>query len=86
MTKTMDKGTLSRAKVEHIKVNYGPYYEKWKNLVNDERDTFCNQYEMWLEAFEEMSVIFDSFIWQAVCEDFRKQEKEFLIVIEQYCA
>ena len=60
-------------KMNLLKNVYGKKYHEWNGKYKDDRQLYCNLYEMLVEALETMKNIKNNFIWCAFNKEFKEE-------------
>lgn len=64
-----------KTKMSILKNLYAKEYREWNGKYKDDRQLYCNLYEMLVEALEVLSDIENNFIWCAFNKEFREELK-----------
>ena len=60
-------------KMSLLKNVYGKKYHEWSGKYTDDRQLYCNLYEMLVEALEAIKNIENNFIWCAFNKEFKAE-------------
>ncbi|MCC8163488.1 MAG: hypothetical protein LIO86_10110 [Lachnospiraceae bacterium] len=67
-----------------LELNYGVQYRRWKGVHCDDRQLFCNVYEMLAEALDAMEGVDNTLIWIGFNTQYEKEMKILADIQERF--